>query len=162
MADVRTGISEEPLDIPSFVASVSGPEVGGVAVFIGTMRESAAVPGRESKSVVRLDYEAHPTLAATRLEAIARAAGERWDLSRVRAVHRTGSCGLGEPTVVVACGAPHRGAALEACHWLIDELKATVPIWKREVYADGSSWVGAQGPPGRDREAGAAAPQGPE
>jgi molybdopterin synthase catalytic subunit len=145
MAHVHTAISEGPLDVNAAIAEASGPECGGIGVFVGTVRESAAVAGHESKAVVALDYEAHPALAPQRLGAIAEAAATRWSLPRVVAWHRTGHCDLGEPTVVVACGAPHRGYALEACRWLIDELKATVPIWKREIYSDGSSWVGAEG-----------------
>ena len=94
---------------------------------------------------MRLDYEAHPTLAHERLQSIAREAAERWGLDRVVAVHRTGACEIGEPTVVVACGAAHRAEALDACRWMIDTIKTTVPIWKREVYADGSAWIGAEG-----------------
>ena len=145
MTEIHTALSDVALDVPDALASVSGPDCGGIAIFVGTVRSSAAVPGKESKSVVRLDYEAHPTLAPERLDVIARRAAERWDVRRITAIHRTGACDLGEPTVVVSCGAPHRGDALEACRWLIDELKATVPIWKREVYSDGSSWVGAEG-----------------
>lgn len=143
MTKIHTALSEAALDIPGALASVSGPDCGGIAVFVGTVRNSAAVPGQESKSVVALDYEAHPALAPQRLDDIAWRAAERWDVRRITAIHRTGTCDLGEPTVVVSCGAPHRGEALEACRWLIDELKATVPIWKREIYSDGSSWVGA-------------------
>jgi molybdopterin synthase catalytic subunit len=142
---VDTGITERPLDVSAAVARASSVDAGALAVFIGTVRESAAVPGNQSKTVVRLDYEAHPQLAPERLEEIARDAAEKWDLLRVLAWHRTGACELGEPTVVVVCGAAHRSDALEACRYVIDTLKATVPIWKREVYADGSSWVGAEG-----------------
>lgn len=142
---VDTGIIERPLDVSAAVARASSVDAGALAVFIGTVRESAAVPGNQSKTVVRLDYEAHPQLAPERLEEIARDAAEKWDLLRVLAWHRTGACELGEPTVVVVCGAAHRSDALEACRYVIDTLKATVPIWKREVYADGSSWVGAEG-----------------
>jgi molybdopterin synthase catalytic subunit len=78
------------------------------------------------------------------LETILHEAADKWDLRHVLAEHRTGSCELGEPTVVVACSSAHRGDALDACHWIIDELKATVPIWKREIYADGSDWVGTE------------------
>lgn len=145
MTRIETSISDRSLDLEAALAGASGPDCGGIGVFVGAVRESAAVPGRESKTVVALDYEAHPTLAPERLRSIAEDAARRWDLRRVVAVHRTGHCDLGEPTVVVACGAPHRGEALDACRWLIDELKATVPIWKREVYSDGSSWVGADG-----------------
>ena len=143
MTEIHTALSEAPLDIAAAIASVSAPDCGGIAVFVGTVRNSAAVPGKEKRPVVQLAYEAHPTMAPELLGDIARRAAERWDVRRITAIHRTGACDLGEPTVVVCCGAPHRGDALEACRWLIDELKATVPIWKREVYSDGSSWVGS-------------------
>jgi molybdopterin synthase catalytic subunit len=124
---------------------VSSPTSGGLAVFVGTVRSTAAVEANLDRSVVRLEYEAHEAMARERLAAIAHQAVERWNVDRVVALHRLGRCDLGEPTVVVACGAAHRAEALDACRWLIDELKATVPIWKKEVYSDGSSWVGAEG-----------------
>jgi molybdopterin synthase catalytic subunit len=127
------------------IARVSVPECGGIGVFIGTVRITAA--SDEDKPVVRLDYDAHPSLARSRLRSIAEEASSKWDLRRVAVVHRTGPCEVGEPTVVVACGAPHRADALEACRFMIDEIKATVPIWKREVYADGSAWLGHEGEP---------------
>jgi molybdopterin synthase catalytic subunit len=144
VANVETAISASPLDITRAIGSVSAPEHGGVAVFIGTVRATAAVEGNSDKSVVRLDYEAHPDLAGSKLEEVAREASAKWDIGGIVAVHRIGECELGEPTVVVACGAPHRGDALEACRWIIDTIKAEVPIWKREVYADGSAWVGGE------------------
>lgn len=139
------GITDRELDIARAIEGASAPSVGGIATFIGTVRESAAVSGNRDRAVVGLEYEAHPTIAIDRLEAIARAAAERWDVRRIVAVHRSGSCAVGEPTVMIACGAPHRADALEACRFIIDQIKSTVPIWKRERYADGSSWVGADG-----------------
>jgi molybdopterin synthase catalytic subunit len=143
--DIAARIEAGALDVGGVLAAASSPDCGGVAVFIGTVRTSAAVPGNDDKAVVRLDYDAHPTLAEARLRALAGEAAARWGLERVVALHRTGSCDVGEPSVVVACGAPHRTEALEACRWMIDAIKTTVPIWKREVYADGSSWLGAEG-----------------
>lgn len=145
MAFVKTSISPDPLDVASAIADASAPSCGAVASFIGTVRESASVTDNGDKNVTTLEYEAHPTLAPARIEEVAQEAASKWTLERVVAIHRTGTCELGEPTVVIACGAAHRGDALEACHWLIDEIKATVPIWKKEIYADGSSWVGAEG-----------------
>jgi molybdopterin synthase catalytic subunit len=145
LAEVDTGITDAPIDVATAIARVSSIEAGAVGVFIGTVRDSAAVPTNESKAVVRLDYEAHPDLAAMRLREIGRDAADKWGLLRIVAWHRTGACELGEPTVVVACSAPHRADALEACRHVIDTIKATVPIWKREVYADGTAWVGAEG-----------------
>ncbi len=143
MSAVSSGITEQPLDVDAVISSASTPDCGGIGVFIGTVRTSAAAPAHSDTPVVRLDYEAHPTLAPERLQAIAHEAADKWSLERISAWHRTGSCELGEPTVVVACGAAHRGDALEACRWVIDTIKTTVPIWKREIYADGSSWIGA-------------------
>jgi molybdopterin synthase catalytic subunit len=141
---IHTAITEDPLDIAASVAAVADPQCGGIAAFVGTVRATAAVAANVEKSVTGLEYEAHPTLAPEKLRAVAEEAGRKWNLQHVVAEHRIGACELGEPTVVVACSAPHRGNALEACHWIIDELKATVPIWKREIYADGSDWVGAE------------------
>lgn len=145
MAEVTTAISPEPLDVADAVARASDPAAGAVAIFIGTVRESPAAPEGGDRSVVRLTYDAHPTLAPEKLRQIADAAASKWELTKVVALHRTGDCPVGEPSVVIACSAPHRGDALDACHWIIDEIKTGVPIWKREVYADGSSWVGAEG-----------------
>jgi molybdopterin synthase catalytic subunit len=142
---VATGLTAEPLDVSAAITAVASPAAGGIGVFVGTVRASAAVPEHSGEQVVRLEYEAHETLAARRLDEIAHEAAGKWDLTRVAAFHRTGACELGEPTVVVACAAAHRGAALDACRWVIDELKQTVPIFKREVYASGASWVGAEG-----------------
>ncbi|HEX2235400.1 MAG TPA: molybdenum cofactor biosynthesis protein MoaE [Actinomycetota bacterium] len=141
---IRTGVTAGRLDVARALADASAPGCGGIGAFVGCVRSSPAAPGRRDAAVVRLEYEAHPTLAAEALDGIARQAARRWNLERVVGLHRTGPCELGEPTVVVACGAAHRGPALEACRWMIDTIKSSVPIWKREVYADGSSWVGSE------------------
>jgi molybdopterin synthase catalytic subunit len=141
VAELHTDIVADPIDVAAAIDAASSTKFGGIAVFIGTVRESASVD--RGAIVTRLEYDAHPELAQQRLREIAERAAEKWDVGKVVAIHRTGACDLGEPTVVVACGAPHRGDALEACRWVIDTLKAEVPIWKREVYADerGSAWV---------------------
>ena len=141
-ATIAVSVSEAPLDVAAAIAAASGPEIGGIGVFVGTVRDSSSVATNSDKTVVALDYDSHPSLAEQRLRAIAGEAATKWDLRRVVAIHRSGHCELGEPTVVVATGAPHRADALEACRWIIDTIKSTVPIWKREAYADGSSWVG--------------------
>ena len=141
-AVITVAVSETPLDVANAIAGASGPDIGGVGMFVGTVRDSSSVATNADKPVVALDYDSHPSLAEQRLREIAFEATTKWDVRRVVAIHRTGHCELGEPTVVVACGAPHRGDALEASRWVIDTIKSTVPIWKREAYADGSSWVG--------------------
>jgi molybdopterin synthase catalytic subunit len=143
--EISAAISADPLDVSAAVASVSSPDCGGLGIFVGTVRTSAAAPGRVDVAVVRLDYDAHPVLAPRRLHEIATSAAAKWDLRKVVALHRSGPCEVGEPTVVVACAAPHRSDALDACRYMIEEIKTTVPIWKREVYADGSSWLGVEG-----------------
>jgi molybdopterin synthase catalytic subunit len=140
--EILTAITNEPIDVASAIEDVADPRHGGIAVFVGTVRESPSADGAPTGPVIGLEYDAHPRLAAERLEEIAREAAEKWALGKVVAIHRVAACKLGEPTVVIACGAPHRTAALEACRWIIDTIKDTVPIWKRELYADGSSWVG--------------------
>ena len=141
MAEISAHVTAAPLDVPAAIAAVTDPSCGAVAVFVGTVRESPAGDG--PGPVTRLDYDAHPTLAGEKIHAIASAATTKWDLAKVVAIHRSGPCALSEPTVVVACSAPHRADALDACRWIIDEIKDGVPIWKREVYSDGSSWIGA-------------------
>jgi molybdopterin synthase catalytic subunit len=142
---IRTALSNGPLDPASLIAEVSDPTCGAIASFVGTVRSSASAAGHDADDVVRLEYEAHADLATTRLDEIAAEAVDRWGLQNVVAVHRVGVCDLGEPTVVVACAAPHRAEALAACHWTIDEIKRSTPIWKKEVFADGTSWVEAEG-----------------
>ena len=136
-----TAISESALDVAGAIASVADDTTGATAAFVGTVRAEAAVPENLDKPVTKLEYETHTSLAEEKMREIAASAAQRWNLARVTAIHRTGTCELGEPTVVIACSAPHRSEALEACHWIIDEIKREVPIWKREVYSDGSAWV---------------------
>ena len=137
-------VTDGPLRIADAIERVSSPEAGGIGVFVGTVRVSAAATDRD-QAVVRLEYEAHPTLALEKLEEVVSDATTKWELTHVVAWHRGGACDVGEPTVVIACSATHRAPALEATRWIIDALKATVPIWKKEIYADGSSWVGGEG-----------------
>lgn len=139
--ELLVAISAAPLDVAAAIGAAGTLETGGIGVFVGTVRATPSV--QADQQVTRLEYEAHPTLAEETMRALALEAAHKWNLVRVVAIHRTGTCELGDSTVVIACSAPHRAEALDACRWLIDEIKATVPIWKKEVYADGSSWVGA-------------------
>jgi molybdopterin synthase catalytic subunit len=142
MAEIHVALSPDPLDVGEALASVASPDCGAIASFVGTVRREASVEANVDKNVVALEYDAHPELAWRKLEEIAAEATAKWDVVRFVAVHRVGHCSLGEPTVVIACSAPHRADALEACRWVIDELKASVPIWKKEIYEDGGAWVG--------------------
>jgi molybdopterin synthase catalytic subunit len=138
---IHTAIATDRLNVADLIAKGHDPSCGGIGAFVGTVRAKAATADRDD--VVALEYEAHPVIAEERLLEIANEAVTKWDLARVVAVHRTGICALGEPTVVVVCSSPHRGDALDATRWIIDTVKETVPIWKKETFVDGSTWVGA-------------------
>lgn len=113
------------------------PDCGAVVTFTGTARDHAE--GRPG--VHRLEYEAYEQPAITRMQAIAAAARQRWpEIGRVALLHRVGVVALTAPAVVVAVSAPHRAEAFEAARYAIDELKRTVPIWKRESWEGGESW----------------------
>jgi molybdopterin synthase catalytic subunit len=142
MARIETSISERPLDVAGTIESTMTPGAGGLGIFVGTVRLTAAVEDNSDKIVTALDYEAHPELADARMREIAEETVGRYGLLAISAHHRCGYCPLGEPTVVVVCAAAHRAEALEACRFAIDTIKSTVPIWKKEVYSDGSAWVG--------------------
>jgi molybdopterin synthase catalytic subunit len=137
---IEASLSSEPLDTAAVIARASDPACGAVAVFLGTVRETSAA--NTDARVVALEYEAAEDLARSTLEQICRRAAERFDLVRTVAVHRTGRCVLGEATVAIACSAPHRAQALDGCRSIIEAIKQEVPIFKKEIYPDGSTWVG--------------------
>jgi len=130
-------ITDRPIDVAAVVDWCGTPGTGAVDVFCGTVRDHAE--GRSG--IVRLDYEAHPTRAEPLLARVADRARRRWPvIERVALVHRTGSLMLGETAVVVAVSTPHRPEAFAATRWCIDAIKATVPIWKYEVWEGGEGW----------------------
>jgi molybdopterin synthase catalytic subunit len=130
-------IRADALSVDEVLAAVSDPGAGGVVLFVGTVREHDA-----GRSVVRLEYSAHPT-AAEELRRVAEKVVADHPVRRLAAVHRVGSLEIGELAVVVAVSCPHRAEAFAACRQLIDELKASVPIWKRQQFAEGTAeWVG--------------------
>jgi molybdopterin synthase catalytic subunit len=131
-------LREEPLDVAEVVAAVEDAAAGGVTLFVGTVRDSD-----QARAVRGLDYSAHPS-ALGQLRSVVAAVAARHPVTAVAAVHRVGGLAVGEVAVVVAAAAPHRGQAFDAARDLIDDLKATVPIWKHQVFADGQEeWVGA-------------------
>jgi molybdopterin synthase catalytic subunit len=132
-------LSDEPLSLDGAVREVASPDAGAVATFIGTTRAHSR--GRE---VVRLEYEAYEGMAEQEMERIASELKGRYALVEVAIHHRVGVVGIGETSVVIAVSAAHRADALAACRDAIDTLKLTVPLWKKEVYGDGSIWVGSE------------------
>jgi len=130
-------IRETPLRVEEVLAELADVSAGGLTLFVGTVRDHDG-----GKQVGGLDYSAHPT-ALDRLREVCEEVAGEYDVRAVVAVHRVGSLGLGDAAVIVATAADHRGQAFDASRALIDRLKATVPIWKHQVFADGSDeWVG--------------------
>ena len=114
------------------------PQSGGIDVFIGTVRDAT-----KDKSVVRLEFEAYEPMALKEMQKIAEQAFEKWPVQKLLIHHRTGALNVGELPVIIAVAAAHRAAAFEACRYVIDTLKETVPIWKKEIFEDGEIWVAA-------------------
>ena len=128
------GIVDTVIDIGSVRASVSDAAFGAILVFEGVGRNDF-----DGKTVARLSYEAFVPMAEAELQRIVAEAEKRWPV-RVSIVHRTGVVAIGEPSVVIAVGAPHRPEGYEASRYALEELKKRVPIWKKEHYTDGSAW----------------------
>jgi len=129
-------LRDEPLSVDEVLSAVQHPAAGGVALFTGVVRDHDN--GRE---VVRLSYSAHPS-AEAELRRVAEKVAAGFDVRALAAVHRTGELAVGEIAVVAAVSCGHRAEAFDACRALIDELKATVPIWKHQRFGDGGAeWV---------------------
>ncbi len=130
-------VSELPLDVAAVSAAVEDPRAGGVAVFVGAVRNHDG-----GRSVARLEYTAHPSVDAT-MRSVADEIVARYDVIALAAVHRVGRLAVGDTAVVTAAACAHRGEAFEACRSLIDDLKRQLPIWKHQIFADGTEeWVG--------------------
>lgn len=114
------------------------PQSGGTDVFIGTVRNAT-----KGKAVVRLEFEAYEPMALKEMQKIAEQAFASWPVQKLLIHHRVGVLEVGEVPVVIAVSCAHRHAAFEACRYLIDTLKQTVPIWKKEIFEDGEAWVAA-------------------
>jgi MoaE-MoaD fusion protein len=129
-------VVDRPLALAEVVDAVSGPGLGGIVTFTGTVRD--ATRGRR---VLRLEYEAYRPMAERKLAEIGDALAREHGV-QVAIVHRVGVLAPGDAAVVIACAAPHRTPAFRACEACIERLKQDVPIWKREVFEDGTEWVG--------------------
>jgi molybdopterin synthase catalytic subunit len=136
------GLTREPIDAGALTAATASD--GAVCLFLGVVRNENG-----GRPVRHLEYEAYEEMALPLMEQIAAETRRRWPVTDVRIVHRLGRLEIGEASVAIAVTAPHRGAAFEACRYAIDTLKATVPIWKKEFYADGSVWL--EGPEADNR-----------
>jgi len=130
------GLTAEPLALEPLIDAVRDDAHGAIVTFLGVTR---ATSNGDARPVAALDYEAYPAMAQAELEAIAEEARQRYGPLRIAILHRTGRVALGEPSVAIAVGTPHRPAAFAACAFAIDALKARVEIWKSERYVDGAS-----------------------
>lgn len=124
-----------PIDVGKYMNYVSAPQAGAIATFSGTTRNTF-----EGKAVLELRYEAYVPMAIRCINSVCSSARASWNLHSIAVAHRLGTVPVGETSVFIAVSSVHRADALEACKYLIDELKATVPIWKKEVYSNGEVW----------------------
>jgi molybdopterin synthase catalytic subunit len=130
-------LTREPIDFAVLTEQVRRADCGAVVTFLGTVRELTG-----DRVTTALDYEAYPGMAEKKMAEIEAETRDRWPVGEIALVHRLGHLGLGEVSVAVAVSCPHRGQAFEACRHAIDRLKAIVPIWKKENWADGTTlWV---------------------
>lgn len=144
-----------PIDMTRLVASVAAPERGATATFLGTVRA-----GPDDGPVVRIEYSAYEEMLDGEFGRIASEAEARWPGTAVAAQHRVGTVPLGEASIAVAVAAPHRAEALDACRYVIEQAKRRLPVWKREILADGGTvWRDNEG--GRVPGAPRASPERP-
>jgi molybdopterin synthase catalytic subunit len=129
-------LTNELISIESVARRVVPPECGATVTLDGYVRKFT-----KGRATLHLVYEAYEPMAIKEMEKLIEQAKRDFEISNVGIVHRLGKLEIGDTSVVISVSAPHRKAAFAACEWLIRELKRTVPIWKKEVYADGEEWV---------------------
>ncbi len=132
-------LTRERLDPELITAKVMKPSNGGVVTFLGTTRNH-----NEGRAVLYLEYEAYEKMALDKLEEIRAEIRRRWSIEDVAVGHRLGRVDIGETSLVVAVGAPHRREAFEACLYVVDRIKEVVPIWKKEFFRGGEVWIGSE------------------
>jgi MoaE-MoaD fusion protein len=133
---VVVALTRQPIDAAKLIAAAKQAEDGAVVVFDGIVRNHSL--GRRT---LHLDYEAYEEMALRQMHELGRQARERFAIRQVTMIHRLGRLEIGETSVLIIVASAHRSAAFEACRWLIDTLKQTVPIWKKETFADGAVWA---------------------
>lgn len=130
-----THLTHSPLDAAALLATVMGPERGGTAIFLGTVRDEAG-------QVTGIEYSAYDEMAEAEFDRILGEAAVRWPDARVAVRHRLGLIPLGEASIAIAAAAPHRAAAFDACRYVIEQVKARLPVWKKELHSNGgAAWV---------------------
>lgn len=134
-------LTSDPIDITSVARRVVPPECGATVTLDGYARGVTKEKDGAIKETLYLEYQAYKPMALKEMQKLIEMAKHDFEISNVGIVHRLGRLEIGETSVVISVAAPHRTAAFAACEWLIRELKRTVPIWKKEIYADGEAWA---------------------
>jgi len=129
-------LTREPLNRDALIAAVSHASIGGIVVFEGVVRDQA-----RGKQVRYLEYDVYKEMAEQQIYTIITEAKQRWGIDRIAVAHRFGRLEIGEASIIIVVASPHRGEAFEVCRYLIDTIKTTVPIWKKEVATTGEEWV---------------------
>jgi len=133
---VLVEISPDPLDPTPFLQHVRQDESGAVVLFLGVVRNNNL-----GRRVLYLEYDAYPEMAERKLREVAEDARARWPITDVAIAHRTGRLEIGETSLLVAVSSPHRHDAFAACHHIVNRIKEVVPIWKKEVWEGGETWI---------------------
>lgn len=133
---IEIQISEERLDVKNIFDLARSSSAGAVNIFVGTVRDNT-----QSRQVSKLEYEAYEKMARSEIRKIINSAIEKWPIQNVIVHHRNGTLAIGDEAVVIAVSTPHRKDSFEATEFIIDTLKQTVPIWKKEIFTDGEVWV---------------------
>ena len=132
-------VTDKPINLQELVDYVTDPEAGAIVPFIGTTRNN-----NEGRTVIALDYEGYREMAEKQLARIGEEAKKQWPICKMAIVHRLGPVQIGEASVIIVVSSAHRDAAFAASRFAIEEIKKTVPIWKKEVFEGGEVWIGTQ------------------
>jgi molybdopterin synthase catalytic subunit len=133
---VNHEIVEKRIDESELVEKVASPRAGAIVTFHGVVRDNSL-----GRKVLYLLYEAYPPMAIKEMEKIEAEVRQRWEVEKFAITHRIGRLEIGEASVIIAVSSPHRKEALDACHFAIDRLKQTVPVWKKEYWEGGEVWI---------------------
>ncbi len=132
-------LTQDPIELRELTDFVADPGAGAMTTFIGATRNT-----NDGRQVIRLEYECYAGMAEKEMVKIAAEVLARWPVIKIAMIHRLGRVDIGEASVAIAVSSGHRHAAFEACHYAINQLKETVPIWKKELYEGGELWIGSQ------------------
>lgn len=131
-------ITTDPIDVASAIKYLGSAQAGAIDLFLGVVRDNT-----QERPVDHLEYEAYDRMAVSEMQKIAEEANRRWPLVSHTIIHRKGTLLIGEIAVLIGVATAHRADAFEACRYIIDTIKQTVPIWKKEIFTDGEVWVNA-------------------